>query len=558
MSRFQNSFRTKLAVLILSLSFLLVKTSLSQSFSGPHLTKNGSMSQLIVNGQPFLSLAGELHNSSTSSLGYMEPIWSKLVKMNLNTVLVPVSWELLEPIEGQFDFYLIDGLINKARENNLKIVFLWFGSWKNLVSTYAPEWVKNNSQRFPLFNAKNGEKYQMLSTFSKENINADSRAFAAMMKHVKQVDSVEQTVIMVQVENEVGTEFGEKDCSKVALEVYNSQVSEKFMAFLQKNKSTLIPEFKQVWAENGYKTKGNWKEIFGEGSGGNEIFMAWNLASYIGEVIKAGKNEYDIPMFVNASVGRQDEKLGTYPSGGPMPIVMDVWHAAAPELDMLCPDIYYGDFVGHCQKYTQSGNPLYIPETRAGERGAANALQAIGNFNALGFSPFGIESMIEDPVSGPLSQIYNTLGQLSTLILKSEAKEQMIAVSVDTSNIKGVTDIGNYHIDFELRQGRMSTDINSGTGYALLIVTGPNEFVVAGKNINIQFSLKNPKENVTGILLAEEGKFEKGRWIPERRLNGDEIMVSYSFSKLFKEGKSGNGLKFSNSMNIQRVKLYNY
>ena len=555
---YQNSIRINLVVFMLILSLLYSNTSMSQSIDSPQLEKYGSKSRLIVNGKPFLSLAGELHNSSSSNLKYMETIWPKLIQMNLNTVLAPVSWELLEPKEGEFDFYLIDGLINKAREYNLKIVFLWFGSWKNLVSTYVPEWVKRNPQRFPLFCAKNGEKYQMLSTFSKENINADSRAFAAMMRHIKQIDSAEQTVIMIQVENEVGTDFGEKDCSKAASEVYSGPVSEKLMAFLQKNKSSLIPEFKQVWGQNGYKTKGSWKEVFGEGSAGNEIFMAWHLASYIGEIIKAGKKEYNIPMFVNASVGRQDEKLATYPSGGPVPFVMDIWHAAAPDLDMLCPDIYYGDFIGHCQKYTQTGNPLYIPETRAGERGASNALQAFGNFNALGFSPFGIESMVEDPISGPLSQIYNRLGQLSSLILKSESKKQMVAFSVDTSNIKGTIDFGAYVIDYELKKGRLSTDINPELGYALVIETGSNEFIATGKNINIQFSLKNHKESVTGILLAEEGKFENSKWVSERRLNGDEIMVNYSFSRLFSEGKSGNGLKFNNSLSIQRVKLYQY
>lgn len=528
------------------------------SSAPPHLQEINGATRLIVDGKPFLSLAGELRNSSSSSLDYMDSIWPRLVQTNLNTVLVPVSWELVEPEEGQFNFDLIDGLIKNARKNNLKIAFLWFGSWKNMVSTYVPAWVKNNPKRFPLLVSKNGERFQMLSTFSQENVQADARAFAALMKHIKQVDSAEQTVIMMQVENEVGTNGGERDYSKAATKVYESEVPERLMSYLEKNKSSLIPELKQVWAESGYKTKGGWSEVFGESGATNEIFMAWNLASYIGQVIEAGKEAYDIPMYVNGAIGRQNEKLGSYPSGGPLPFVMDIWHAAAPKLDMLCPDIYFGDFTGHCQKYTQSGNPLFIPETRSGDWGAANALVAFANFNAIGFSPFAIDGRLEDPVGDkPIPQLYGVMSQLSSLVLNSKAKQQMVAVSLDTANANTSIDLGDYQIDFDLRKDRWSNE-KTELGYAILIEVNPDEFVAAGKNVNIQFSLKNKKDKVTGILWAEEGKFENGNWIPGRRLNGDEIMVDYWFSKLFTQGKSGNGLKFNGALNIQRVKLYSY
>jgi len=59
-------------------------------------------------------LAAEIHNSSSSSLDYMRPIWPRLAAIPLNTVLTPLSWELIEPEEGKFDFTLIDGLIEDA------------------------------------------------------------------------------------------------------------------------------------------------------------------------------------------------------------------------------------------------------------------------------------------------------------------------------------------------------------------------------------------------------------------------------------------------------------
>ena len=554
--------KTTLPCTLIFLFVSLTNPISAQTASPPHLEKQGSRSVLLVKNKPFLILGAELHNSSTSNLRYMDTIWPRLVQMNLNTALAPLSWELIEPNEGKFDFSLVDGLIEKARKNKLKLVFLWFASWKNLVSTYAPAWVKNNPERFPLHINKGGERYQMLSAFSAEGMLADSKAFAALMKHIKQVDAVEQTVIMMQVENEVGTSSSERDCSKIANDLYERQVPEKLIDYLTANKSHLIPSFKEVWGNNGFKTKGSWKEIFGEGPS-NEIFMSWYLASYISEVIRAGKAEYNIPMYVNAAIGRQNGKIGTYPSGSPLPFVMDVWRAAAPQLDMLSPDIYFGVFTDFCRTYTQSGNPLFIPETRGGEFGAANLIMAIGNYNAIGFSPFGIDGRFEDTATG-IPSVYKALQQLSPLILRSESLSQMTSVSLDTSKKNSTLTLGNYQIDCNLQGGppafnnsSLAFD-NSPPGYAIIIQTGKDEFFVAGKNISLQFSLKDNKDKITGIEWAEEGDFNNEVWVPGRRMNGDEIMVSYSLSNLFKEGKSGNGLRFTNKVSIQKVRLYQY
>jgi GH35 family endo-1,4-beta-xylanase len=99
--------------------------------SALHLEKRGQVTQLIVNGEPYLALAGELGNSTATDLEHMKPIWGRLTAMNLNTVLPAISWALTEPEEGQFDFTLIDGLIEEARRHNVKLVPLWFGGWKN-------------------------------------------------------------------------------------------------------------------------------------------------------------------------------------------------------------------------------------------------------------------------------------------------------------------------------------------------------------------------------------------------------------------------------------------
>ena len=188
----------------------------------PHLKKHGDSFQLIVNGKPILMLAGETGNSSASDLKYMDSIWPKIVKMHLNTLVVPVYWELIEPKEGQFDFTLVDSIITAARQNNIKLVFLWFGSWKNSMSCYVPLWIKTDEERFPRAREKDGKSEEILTAFNNTNRNTDALAFATLMKHIREFDEKEQTVVMVQVENEIGMIPDARDYCESANESFNA------------------------------------------------------------------------------------------------------------------------------------------------------------------------------------------------------------------------------------------------------------------------------------------------------------------------------------------------
>ena len=163
----------------------------------PHLRRQGTAQQLIVDGQPYLMLAGEIHNSSSSSLAYMEPIWDRLAAMGLNTVIAPLYWELVEPKEGQFDFSLLEGLVAGARRRNLRLVLLWFASWKNATSSYVPGWVKTDPRRFPRMQLAPGQDSNALSCFGRESQEADARAFAAVMRRIGEIDAGQRTVLMM-------------------------------------------------------------------------------------------------------------------------------------------------------------------------------------------------------------------------------------------------------------------------------------------------------------------------------------------------------------------------
>ena len=218
----------------------------------PRLKQQGAATQLIVDGKPFLALAGELGNNTATSLENMEPIWPKLVSGNLNCVLVAISWAQMEPVEGKYEFALVDGLIQEARRNNLKIVFLWFGSWKNGLSSYAPYWVKKDYKRFPRIQIQGGKSMELLSTFGDATRDADARAYRALMRHIRDFDGDQRTVVMMQVENEVGVLRDSRDRSAPANQAFAGPVPKELMDYLQRHKETLRPELRDVWAAQGF------------------------------------------------------------------------------------------------------------------------------------------------------------------------------------------------------------------------------------------------------------------------------------------------------------------
>jgi beta-galactosidase GanA len=509
----------------------------------PYLRKQGTATQLMVDDKPFLVLAGELGNSTSSNLEYMRPVWPKLTSLKLNTVLIPIYWELLEPAEGKFDFTLIDGLIQEARKNKLKLIPLWFASWKNSMSCYAPAWVKTDQRRFPRSQDKAGNGMEILSPFSKENVEADAKAFAAFMRHLGETDSTEHTVIMVQVENEIGMIPDSRDRSAVANRLFNQGVPAELMTYLQSHREQLIPEFRTAWAINNFKTSGTWEEIFGKGPATDEIFMAWYFARYVTQVTAAGKAEYPLPMFLNAALIRPGHLPGQYPSAGPLPHLMDVWRAGAANIDFLSPDIYFQNFAEWARRYHRSGNPLFVPEAMPGPFDSINALYAVGQHDAIGFSPFSIESL-DDDTNSALTESYDLLIQLTPLILENQGKGLMAGLLSEgpEQRLPQQLRLGDYilNVTFD-RPTPQNPNVLSG---GLVIAVGPGEYVFAGTGLTVTFETDKPGDPLVGLLAVDEGKYVNGQWIPGRRLNGDQTHQG----RHLRLGRFG----------IQRIKLYRY
>jgi beta-galactosidase GanA len=246
----------------------------------------------------------------------------------------------IEPKEGSFDFSVLDHWIETARQHNLHMVLLWFGSWKNAVSSYAPSWVKSDVTRFPRAPAGDESPSPILSTLASETRRCDSRAFASLLRHVREKDSEQQTVLMVQVENEVGYLGRSRDRSPKANRQFQAPVPTALVHSLeaQAKQLQLSPELASQFNERGH----TWSKVFGDAA--SEGFMAWNYATFIEAVAKAGKQEYALPMYVNAQLPAPQEKAGEYPSGGPHPYYLKIYRAAAPSIDFYSPDIYWPNF----------------------------------------------------------------------------------------------------------------------------------------------------------------------------------------------------------------------
>ena len=525
----------------------------------PHLEKRGSATQLIVDGKPFLVLGGELHNSSSSSIEYMKPVWPRLAAMHLNTVLLPVAWETIEPEEGRFDFSVVDGLLEGARANNLKLVILSFGAWKNTYSSYVPAWVKADTERFPRVQTSDGRGTERLSPFSTAVRDADARAFAKLMRHLREVDGDTHTVLMVQVENEVGVIPESRDHSAVSNAAFSAAVPPALTSYMEKHRTALDPEFRAAWEAAGGKTAGTWQEVFGKTSLTDDLFMAWQYATYIDHVTAAGKAEYPLPMFANAALIRPNYEPGQYNSGGPLPHSMDVWHAGAPSLDLLSPDIYFNEFAQWAGWYARRDNPLFIPEAQGGAAGAANSLYAFGHLSAMGFSPFGIDDLgnapldlvgvtnaSEHPDSSAISSVYSELSRLAPMILEKQGTGGITAALMEGEAQRSArVSVGDYTANITRAGGASGARVA-----AMFLQTGPNEFLVAGSgDAQITFSTDKPGPPIVGIESIDEEFFKDGAWLPGRRLNGDENSQGQALKLYASDLAQGK---------IYRVRLYRY
>lgn len=495
--------------------FLLLLTANCLFAQKSYIQKQGDATQLVVDGKPFLILGGELGNSSAACNEDIERIFPKLQRMGLNTVLVPAYWDLIEPTEGVFDFSLTDKAINEARKNNLKVVFLWFGAWKNSMSCYAPTWFKADYKKYPRAYTRSGKPLEIASAFSLNVLEADKRAFAQWMKHIAEIDKEHGTVIMIQIENEIGMLEDARDYSKVANQAFEADVPTEFITYLKKNKKKLHPQMMAKWEKQGCLTKGNWQTIFGNDLYTDEIFMAYHYAKYVEQLAQTARSIHNLPLYVNAAMNSRGRKPGEYPSAGPLAHLIDVWHCGAPSIDFLSPDLYDDGFTGWVAQYHLHNNPLFIPEIRLTENDGVRAFYVFGEHEAIGISPFSIEDGSDKPNSA-LVMAYNKLKEMMPLITKHQGKGAMKGLWFDQNNKERViidddltlTCRHNFTLPWDPRATDGSTWPEGG---GIILKLAKNEYIIAGNGIVVEFAKTSEKQQAkTEKKRGEDGFILQG------------------------------------------------
>ncbi|OJD39031.1 glycoside hydrolase family 35 protein [Diplodia corticola] len=520
----------------------------------PHLRKNDVSHQLIVNGKPLLMLAGELQNSSLTSAEYMKEVWPKMVATHVNTVLGCVTWEDIEPEEGRFDFANLDQVVLDARAHGIHLVLLWFGSFKNGLSTYVPGWVKTNPKRFPRAKLRKagGElaTADVLSIFHDEAPKADAKAFATLLEHVKQIDEAHSTVVMVQVENETGLLGDSRDGSKHANDRFAQPVPQDLIDFIDGHWDTLTDAFRANFKP--FKTaatkRGTWEDVFGRSKKTDELFMAYHYALYLNRVASAGKAKYPLPLYTNVwqnyaaadadndfpTVVGGGHEPGDYPSGGAVVDVLDVWQRFAPALDLIAPDVYLNDYASSCAKYRHRNQPLFIPEQRRDEYGARRVWQAFGSHQCLGTSPFGVDT--QDPATNPFTRHYRLLDSVSQIVLAAQRRPHAsygfffddLPAGANANTASSPSQDHHHTVvfdDWQLTIHRCFVFGQPGPGAGMVVRLGPARFLLVGWGFHVAVRSLRPRAAFTGFLRFEEkcvANKATGELRTLRKLNGDE------------------------------------
>ena len=494
----------------------------SQTFAvePPKLVQKDGRYALMVEGQPFLILGGQIHNSSAWP-SELPQVWQSMAALHANTVAAPVYWEQLEPTEGKFDFSNVDQIVDGARAHNLHVILLWFGTWKNGNMHYVPKWVKADGKRFPRVIRADGEPIDVLSPMGRATLDADKAAFVALMRHLKQIDNEQHTVLMMQVENESGNVGSIRDYSAESNKEIAGAVPADLLAAA-------------------HKSAGNWTQVFG--SEADEIFQAYHQAKYINAIAAAGKAEFAIPCYINVWVDypaaqlpqRQLSSPGIgYPSGGAVQKLVGLWRTLAPAIDMIGPDIYTDDspfYQELLNTYRRPDNALWIPETGRGDSFGKFFYYALGD-GAIGFSPFGVDdsgwNILGNEPWKAHSNNFALVGPMSREIAQLQFAGKLKTAVEEPGQATTDLDFGGWQatvaFGFPQNDGRRAPGTKDAHGAAIVAQLGPDEFLVTGVDASVTFHLPGKQAWMhSEIVTAEQGVYENGAWKPLRLLNGDE------------------------------------
>ena len=543
--RSRPASRVRAAVLATLAALSTVLAGAAAAAELPRLVEREGRHALLVDGKPFLVLGAQVHNSS-NSVEALQQVWPAVADAKANTVVVPVAWEQVEPVEGRFDFSFVDALLAQARERGVRVALLWFATWKNTSPQYAPAWVKLNNTRFPRMLDAQGKPSYCLSPFGAETLAADKRAFVALMTHLKQVDEAQRTVIMVQVQNEVGTYGLARDHGAVANRAFAADVPAEVLR-LQKPDPALHGK-----AAKADKARGAWSAVYGDYA--EQYFHSWAIARYIGEIAAAGRQVYDLPMFVNNALRDPLAPMAPwksdFASGGPTHDVIGIYKAAAPKIDIVGPDIYMPESAkveAILGQFQRRDNALWVPEIGNAETYARYHYAILGR-GAIGVAPFGVDyadysnyplgsPYTDRRMTAPIAAVYGSFAPMASQWAQwsLEGRTHGVAEGDDrqpqTVALKGWTakvSFGEWQFgerSWPQLKDEVPPSAAKPSGGVAIAQIGDDEFIVTGQRARVRFEGDASFKGLGTMLIhAQEGRFgPDGRWTTTRNWNGDQV-----------------------------------
>jgi hypothetical protein len=508
---------------VFALILLTVGKTFGQAHVGtmPVIVEKDGHHALLVDGKPFMILGGQAHNSSGWP-GLMPQLWSAIEVMHANTLEVPIYWEQIEAQPGKFDFSLVDTLLIQAREHNVHLVLLWFATWKNGSNHYMPDWMKSDAGKYPNITGKKGQPVDSPSPNTKATMEADIKAFKAVMKYLKKADG-QHTVIMVQVENESGAWDSVRDYSPIAQKLFEGQVPAELL-------TPGVLKALNVPVVSG----GSWQKVFGDRA--DEYFQAWSVARFVGQVAAAGKAEYPLPLYVNAALRDPltNPSATTYESGGPTDNVIPIWKAAAPAIDLEAPDIYLSGsekVLKVIDLYDRPDNTLFVPEAALIHDNAKYLYEVIAH-GGIGFSPFGIDDNGQGATKAeiaerlaPFAQEYATIAPMMRELAEWSFEGKIKAVVEREDHAAQTINLGAWQaiISFGTGGAGVMHPNTQPNGKMMIVQLGENKFILIGTLCHITFlPIGGNSGKAWQYLKVEEGHFENGEFKLLRILNGDE------------------------------------
>ncbi len=502
----------------------------------PQLLQQDGRYALMVDGAPFVMLGAQVHNSSNYPQA-LKKVWPAIKDMNANTVEIPVAWEQIEPVEGKFDFSYVDTLLAQARQNKVRLVLLWFGTWKNTNPQYSPAWVKLDNARFPRMVNKDGKPSYCLSPFGEETLKADKKAFVALMSHLKKIDQAHHTVILIQVENEVGTYGLVRDFGVKAQAAFNQPVPQLVLD----HKKSLVP----------LAATGTWSEVYGEYA--DQYFHTYAIATYIEEIAKAGRAVLDLPMYINNALRDPFDTApwkDNFASGGPTYDVIDIYKAIAPHISFSAPDIYGPEsakFTATLDRFQRPDNPLVLPEMSNAAEYVRYTYLVLGR-GALGFAPFGIDyadysnfplgsKLTDKTMVAPFGKIYAAFRPMARQWAKWAFEGRTYGVAESDARTAQTIALKNWKATVSFREWQFGEkawfpnlkDLPANTeqpnGGVAFAQTGDNEFIIVGQHARVKIDGAAANAGKASLWArVEEGHFDpSGKWVMERVWNGDQV-----------------------------------